>query len=207
MFLPEVYVSRSRMVAGVMAKKPVQMSFLGVGAPEALLVGVVALVVFGPKGLADAAKSVGQALRSFQPTIREVVEVTSDLKGTLEQELGLNELREAARVPPPRPRTLDDPATPGLAAAMSAASVDDDPDIEAKRRASAAAAWGAPPPPAAPASTSESAPAPAPLTPNVPQTLEAPVAAAAASLSDEALEAELARRRAAKSAGSPGSQA
>eukprot|EP00955_Chlamydomonas_euryale_P074061 361927-Chlamydomonas_euryale.AAC.13 len=29
------------------------MSFLGVGAPEALLVGIVALVVFGPKGLAD----------------------------------------------------------------------------------------------------------------------------------------------------------
>ena len=29
------------------------MSFLGVGAPEAVLVAVVALVVFGPKGLAD----------------------------------------------------------------------------------------------------------------------------------------------------------
>lgn len=28
-------------------------SFLGVGAPEAFLVGVVALVVFGPQGLAD----------------------------------------------------------------------------------------------------------------------------------------------------------
>jgi hypothetical protein len=28
-------------------------SFLGVGAPEAILVAVVALVVFGPKGLAD----------------------------------------------------------------------------------------------------------------------------------------------------------
>ena len=28
-------------------------SFLGVGAPEAVLVGVVALVVFGPKGLAE----------------------------------------------------------------------------------------------------------------------------------------------------------
>jgi mttA/Hcf106 family len=28
-------------------------SFFGVGAPEALLVGVVALVVFGPKGLAE----------------------------------------------------------------------------------------------------------------------------------------------------------
>ena len=31
----------------------VQKSFLGVGAPEAVLVAVVALVVFGPKGLAD----------------------------------------------------------------------------------------------------------------------------------------------------------
>ena len=33
--------------------QPAQMSFLGVGAPEAILVGVVALVVFGPKGLAE----------------------------------------------------------------------------------------------------------------------------------------------------------
>jgi TatA/E family protein of Tat protein translocase len=71
-------------------------SFLGVGAPEAVLVGVVALVVFGPKGLAEAARSVGQALRAFQPTIREVVEVSQDLKGTLEKELGLDEIRSAA---------------------------------------------------------------------------------------------------------------
>ena len=28
-------------------------AFFGVGAPEALLVGIVALVVFGPKGLVD----------------------------------------------------------------------------------------------------------------------------------------------------------
>ena len=32
---------------------PVRASFFGVGAPEAILVGVVALVVFGPKGLAQ----------------------------------------------------------------------------------------------------------------------------------------------------------
>lgn len=31
-------------------------SFLGVGAPEAILVAVVALVVFGPKGLADVSQ-------------------------------------------------------------------------------------------------------------------------------------------------------
>jgi Sec-independent protein translocase protein TatA len=34
------------------------MSFLGVGAPEAILVGIVALVVFGPKGLAEVGRHV-----------------------------------------------------------------------------------------------------------------------------------------------------
>jgi sec-independent protein translocase protein TatA len=34
----------------------VMQSFLGVGAPEAILVAVVALVVFGPKGLADVSR-------------------------------------------------------------------------------------------------------------------------------------------------------
>lgn len=60
-------------------------SFFGVGAPEALLVGVVALVVFGPKGLASAAKSLGSTLRSFAPTLREITSVSQELKSTLEQ--------------------------------------------------------------------------------------------------------------------------
>jgi TatA/E family protein of Tat protein translocase len=63
----------------------VRASFFGVGAPEALLVGVVALVVFGPKGLAQAAKSVGSTLRSFAPTLREITSVSQELKSTLEQ--------------------------------------------------------------------------------------------------------------------------
>lgn len=37
----------------VLPSQPAQMSFLGIGAPEAILVGIVALVVFGPKGLAE----------------------------------------------------------------------------------------------------------------------------------------------------------
>lgn len=35
--------------------------------------------------LLQAAKSVGQTLRAFQPTIKEVVEVSQEIKGTLEQ--------------------------------------------------------------------------------------------------------------------------
>lgn len=53
------------------------------------MVAVVALIVFGPKGLAEAAKGLGRTLRSLQPAIREVLDVTQDLKGTLDKELGI----------------------------------------------------------------------------------------------------------------------
>lgn len=162
-------------------RTPPMMSFLGVGAPEAILVAVVALVVFGPKGLAEAAKSVGQALRAFQPTIREVVEVSQDLKGTLEKELGLDEIRQATR-PVPRPRTpssLDEFAsgsgTAGMRPVTEAEASTLDPEIALKRAASEELAWGT-----APQRTPAAAPAPQ----------------AAAALTIEELEAELARRKA-----------
>ena len=63
----------------------------------------------------QAAKSVGKTLKAFQPTIREVVSVSQDIKGTLEKELGLDEIRDAAR-PPQRmlqqPSASMDPAQP-----------------------------------------------------------------------------------------------
>ncbi|EEH53761.1 twin arginine targeting family, partial [Micromonas pusilla CCMP1545] len=61
-------------------------SLFGVGAPEALVIGVVALLVFGPKGLAEIAKSLGQTLKAFQPTIRELQDVSREFKATLEDE-------------------------------------------------------------------------------------------------------------------------
>lgn len=41
-----------------------QASLLGVGAPEALVIGVVALLVFGPKGLAEV-PMLHSVLKSF----------------------------------------------------------------------------------------------------------------------------------------------
>ncbi|KAI3508316.1 hypothetical protein L1887_23322 [Cichorium endivia] len=73
--------------------KGVFASLFGVGAPEALVIGVVALLVFGPKGLADVAKNLGKTLRAFQPTIRELQEVSREFKTTLEKEIGLDELK------------------------------------------------------------------------------------------------------------------
>ncbi|XP_020275827.1 sec-independent protein translocase protein TATB, chloroplastic [Asparagus officinalis] len=71
--------------------KRVYASLFGVGAPEALVIGVVALLVFGPKGLAEVARNLGKTLRAFQPTIRELQDVSREFKGTLEREIGLDE--------------------------------------------------------------------------------------------------------------------
>ena len=54
---------------------------------------MVSLAVFGPKGLAEAAKSVGSALKAFTPTLREVASSSSDLKTTLEEEIGLDDIK------------------------------------------------------------------------------------------------------------------
>jgi TatA/E family protein of Tat protein translocase len=86
----------------------VQASLLGVGAPEALVIGVVALLVFGPKGLAEVARTLGKSLRSFQPAIRELQQVSKEFKSTLEQEIGLDELRN----PSPPPTTSTPPPPP-----------------------------------------------------------------------------------------------
>ncbi|XP_071713541.1 sec-independent protein translocase protein TATB, chloroplastic-like [Rutidosis leptorrhynchoides] len=89
-------------------------SLFGVGAPEALVIGVVALLVFGPKGLADVAKNLGKTLRAFQPTIRELREVSQEFKSTLEKEIGLDELKNpqqenyTSNTPRPPPATTTD---------------------------------------------------------------------------------------------------
>jgi Sec-independent protein translocase protein TatA len=130
------------------------------------MVGIVALVVFGPRGLASAAKSLGAAARSLQPSIRELAEVSQDLKSTLEKEIGLDEIRKDFQgisssmedSLKPMPRTKPLPGVTGLEEATAnnlQFNMDDakaiDPDIEEKRRASSAAAWGAPQTPTEPA--------------------------------------------------------
>lgn len=67
-------------------------SLFGVGAPEVLVIGVVALLVFGPKGLAEVARNLGKTLRAFQPTIRELQDVSREFKSTLEKEIGLDDI-------------------------------------------------------------------------------------------------------------------
>lgn len=48
-------------------------------------------------GFVQAAKGVGKTLRAFQPTLKELASVSSDLKRSLEQEIGLDEIRSEFR--------------------------------------------------------------------------------------------------------------
>ena len=130
------------------------------GAPEALVIGVVALLVFGPKGLADIAKQLGQTLRAFQPTIKELQEVSREFRDTLEDEIGLDEIRNdiagvTAPVPTKRQAPAPDPVSADTAvSAPSAPSADESENMvtEEMRAQAAAAAWGGDEPeqPAAP---------------------------------------------------------
>jgi TatA/E family protein of Tat protein translocase len=110
-------------------------AFLGVGAPEAVLVGVVALVLFGPKGLAQAAKSLGQGVKAIAPTLKELTDISSDLKSTIEDEIGLNEIRNELE------STLSPATKPRPTRNATVLTDDEDPDIVSKREESAKIAW------------------------------------------------------------------
>ncbi|XP_059435238.1 sec-independent protein translocase protein TATB, chloroplastic isoform X1 [Corylus avellana] len=91
--------------------KMVYASLFGVGAPEALVIGVVALLVFGPKGLAEVARNLGKTLRAFQPTIRELQEVSRDFKSTLEREIGLDDISTENKISSSRPNATSTPSS------------------------------------------------------------------------------------------------
>ncbi|KAB1204868.1 Sec-independent protein translocase protein TATB, chloroplastic [Morella rubra] len=71
--------------------KVVYASLFGVGAPEALVIGVVALLVFGPKGLAE--------------------EVSREFKSTLEREIGLDDISKENTYSSSRPSSTSTPSS------------------------------------------------------------------------------------------------
>ena len=129
-------------------------SLFGVGAPEALVIGVVSLLVFGPKGLADIAKQLGATLREFQPTIRELQDVSREFQDTLRDEIEKPLEDAVSPAPAKRAKAAGDSAVARESAnvtfdmsAVRAKTADGEADVdvvtEEMKAAAAAAAWGA----------------------------------------------------------------
>jgi len=155
-------LTRRRRRSGICA------SLFGVGAPEALVIGVVALLVFGPKGLAEVARNLGKTLRAFQPTIRELQDVSRDFRSTLEREIGLDEDPPSTSYRPPTMNNSQQPAVNQDVKPETAVPYTSEELMkvtEEQLAASAIAAWNAQQPPspepqeaaAAPSQTSDSA--------------------------------------------------
>ena len=63
--------------------------FGSIGMPELIMILVIALIIFGPRKLPELGKSLGRSLNEFK-------KASTDLQNTLEQEIKIEEQREAA---------------------------------------------------------------------------------------------------------------
>ncbi|PSS04380.1 Sec-independent protein translocase protein like [Actinidia chinensis var. chinensis] len=106
-------------------KRKIYASLFGVGAPEALVIGVVALLVFGPKGLAEVARNLGKTLRAFQPTIKELQDVSREFKSTLEREIGLDEIQSSTQNTYSSTKTSTTPSPSSIASPEASQTVAD----------------------------------------------------------------------------------
>lgn len=70
--------------------------FGSIGMPEMIVIGVIALLIFGPRKLPELGKSLGKSIAEFK-------RASNELKNTLEDEIRSEELqaaRKSAEVPP-----------------------------------------------------------------------------------------------------------
>jgi TatA/E family protein of Tat protein translocase len=82
--------------------------FGSIGMPELIIILVIALIIFGPRKLPELGKSLGRSLNEFK-------KASTDLQNTLEQEIKIEEQKEAASKTAP-PHTV----TPGPGAGTEA---------------------------------------------------------------------------------------
>jgi sec-independent protein translocase protein TatA len=63
--------------------------FGSIGMPELIIIFVVALIIFGPRKLPELGRSLGRSLSEFK-------RASNELRSTLEEEIRVEEQREAA---------------------------------------------------------------------------------------------------------------
>ena len=68
---------------------------MGLGAPELIVIFVIALIVFGPKKLPELGKSLGKGLAEFK-------RASNELQRTLEEEVRLDDQKQKTPPAPPQ---------------------------------------------------------------------------------------------------------
>jgi sec-independent protein translocase protein TatA len=68
--------------------------FGSIGMPELIIIFVIALIIFGPRKLPELGRSLGRSLSEFK-------RASNELRNTLEEEIRIEEQREAVKTPPP----------------------------------------------------------------------------------------------------------
>ncbi len=63
------------------------------GMPELVIIFLVALIIFGPRKLPEQGRSLGRSLSEFK-------RASNELKSTLEEEIRIEEQKEAAKAAP-----------------------------------------------------------------------------------------------------------
>lgn len=97
--------------------------FPSLGMPELLIIGVVALIVFGPRKLPELGRSLGKSLQEFR-------RATNELKHTLDEEISIEERKdqrtvEAATVATsPNPADISVPTDPSTGSGLAPADIE-----------------------------------------------------------------------------------
>jgi Sec-independent protein translocase protein TatA len=89
------------------------MEFLGIGPLELAFIILLAIIIFGPKDIVKASKTVGKSLNKFirsdtWKTINQTTRELKDLPIRLMRETGLDDLENSVKADPAKP----DPAHP-----------------------------------------------------------------------------------------------
>jgi TatA/E family protein of Tat protein translocase len=72
--------------------------FGSIGMPELIVIFVIALIIFGPRKLPELGRSLGRSLAEFK-------KASNELRNTLEEEIRIEEQKDAASKPAATPST------------------------------------------------------------------------------------------------------